>query len=388
MNIAIIGKGTSAIIQALMFIRYGHRVTIFYDSSIPEICVGESTTPLVMNLVQNVCKISIGDMLDDGIVSLKNGIKFINWGNQDSFRHHFFSNTPLAAHFLTKKFNLYIHNILKNYGVEYIDVNVDNVIEDDDGVIICDRKFDFVTHCTGWDGLNLQYRKAIFETVNSALVYNDDYIEDYSYTVHRAHENGWQFELPFPEQNLSRQGYLFNRNYQSLNEAKFLVNKKDMKYLEWEQRFSKKFILTKRQSVNGNCLFFIEPLQALSLHYYVIFAEMICSYLNDMNLQKYNEMNKDYLEKIIAYQNLIAFHYSYGSKFKSNFWKDTQNNAKLIVQKLAIQGDTLTYEDYIRNDIFYGTEYSKLGCFTSEDHMYIHCGMMNKSKKDILNINA
>ncbi len=84
MNIAIIGKGTSAIIQALMFIRYGHRVTIFYDSSIPEICVGESTTPLVMNLVQNVCKISIGDMLDDGIVSLKNGIKFINWGNQDS----------------------------------------------------------------------------------------------------------------------------------------------------------------------------------------------------------------------------------------------------------------------------------------------------------------
>jgi len=99
-------------------------------------------------------------------------------------------------------------------------------------------------------------------------------------------------------------------------------------------------------------------------------------------------MNKCYLEKIIAYQNLIAFHYSYGSKFKSNFWKDTQNNAKSIVQKLAIQGDTLTYEDYIRNDIFYGTEYSKLGCFTSEDHMYIHCGMMNKSKKDILNYSS
>lgn len=385
MNIAIIGKGTSSIIQALTFIKYGHRVTIFYDSSVPEICVGESTTPLVMGLVQDVCKISIGDMLDDGVASFKNGIKFINWGKQDSFRHHFFSDTPLAAHFLTKKFNSYIHKILQSYGVEYIDENVNDIQEVDDGVIVCSRKYDFVTHCTGWDGLNLEYRKAIFETVNSALVYNDTYIEDYSYTVHRAHENGWQFELPFPEQNLSRQGYLFNRNYQSIDDAKSLVNKRDMKYLEWEQRFSKKLILTRRQSANGNCLFFIEPLQALSLHYYVIFAEITCKYVNDMNYINYNEVNRDYLEKIIAYQNLIAFHYHYGSKFKSNFWEDTQKTAKNIIEKLAIVGDTETYENAIRDDIIYGTENTRLGCFFVEDHLHIHCGMLDKKRIDIIN---
>lgn len=386
MNIAIIGKGTGAIIQALTFIKYGHKVTIFYDSSIPEICVGESTTPLVMNLVQNVCKVSIGDMLDDGIVSFKNGIKFINWGNQSTFRHHFFSDTPLAAHFLTKKFNSYIHNILNSFGIEYIDVNVSTVDEVDDGVIISNRKFDFVSHCTGWDGLNLQYRKAIFETVNSALVYDDEYIEDYSYTVHRAHENGWQFELPFPEQNLSRQGYLFNRNYQSLEEAKNIINKKNAKYLEWDQRFSKKIILTRRQSINGNCLFFIEPLQALSLHYYVIFSEMVCSYVSDMNYFKYAETNKDYLEKIIAYQNLVAFHYSYGSKFKSNFWNDTQKNAKEIIDKLPIHGDTLTYEESIRNDIIYDKDYSRLACFAGEDHLHVHCGMTGKTRNEVLNV--
>jgi hypothetical protein len=384
MNVAIIGKGTSSIIQALTFIKYGHRVTIFYDSSIPEICVGESTTPLVMNLVQSICKVSIGDMLDDGVVSLKNGIKFINWGKQDSFRHHFFSDTPLAAHFLTKKFNSYIHDILKKYGVEYIDTNVKQIEEVGDGVIICDRKFEFVVHCTGWAGLKLDYRKPIFETVNAALVYNDTYIEDYSYTIHRAHENGWQFELPFPEQNLSRQGYLFNRDYQSVDDAKSLVNKEDMKYLEWEQRFSKKLILTKRQSINGNCLFFIEPLQALSLHYYVIFAEIICSYVTNMDYLKYTETNKEYLEKIIAYQNLVAFHYHYGSKFKSNFWKNTQKNANDIVEKLAIIGDILTYENCIRDDIVYGTEITRLGCFFAEDHLHVHCGMMNKKRNQII----
>jgi hypothetical protein len=386
MNIAIIGKGTGAIIQALTFIKYGHRVTIFYDSSIPEICVGESTTPIVTKLVQDVCRISIGDMLDDGIVSFKNGIKFINWGSQPSFRHHFFSDTPLAAHFLTKKFNQYIHNILSSCGVEYVDMNVSTVNEVDDGVIIADRKFEFVSHCTGWDGLNLEYRKAIFETVNSALVYNDNYIEDYSYTVHRAHENGWQFELPFPEQNLSRQGYLFNRNYQSVEEAKNTIHKENVTVLEWEQRFSNKILISRRQSLNGNCLFFIEPLQALSLHYYVIFAEMVCSYATDMNYLNNADTNKEYLEKIIAYQELVAFHYSYGSKFKSDFWKDTQINAKKLIDKLPIHGDISTFEECIRNDICYDKNYSQLACFLGEDNLHVHCGMTGKTRRDIINV--
>jgi hypothetical protein len=116
----------------------------------------------------------------------------------------------------------------------------------------------------------------------------------------------------------------------------------------------------------------------------VIFAEIICKYVNDMTYITYNEVNKDYLEKIIAYQNLIAFHYHYGSKFKSDFWVDTQKNAKNIIEKLPIIGDLSTFENAIRDDIIYGTENTRLGCFCPEDHFHVHLGMVNMNRRDIL----
>ena len=45
MRIAIIGKGTSAIITALRLIQDDHDVEFFYDPEIKPLSVGESTTP-------------------------------------------------------------------------------------------------------------------------------------------------------------------------------------------------------------------------------------------------------------------------------------------------------------------------------------------------------
>lgn len=383
MNIAIIGKGTSAIIQALTCIKYGHKITIFYDPNVPEICVGESTTPLVFDLIQDVCKLSIGDMVDDGIVSFKNGVKFINWGNVKSFRHHFFSKSPLAGHFLTKKFNKYIHDMLKFFGVEYIEYNVKEVSEDFDGVFVKDKKYDFVVHCTGWNGLSLEYRKPIIETMNSGLIFEKNDIDDYSYTIHRAHEYGWQFELPFPEQSLSRCGYLFNRNYHSVEEAKEKVNNKNAVLLEWNPRYSKKLIISDRQFLNGNCLFFLEPLQALSLHYYTIFAEFICECIKNPSKQNLINLNNKYLYEMNGYQHIIALHYSYGSSFNTSFWDDIVRKSKDIISKNPVTGDQDSYIEFFMSDIIYGLDTSRLGCFLGEDHLHVFCGMTGKSRKNL-----
>lgn len=63
MNIAIIGRGTSAIITALICIHNGHKITFFFDPNIPHLSVGESTTPWVPKLITEVLGISTHDLI-------------------------------------------------------------------------------------------------------------------------------------------------------------------------------------------------------------------------------------------------------------------------------------------------------------------------------------
>ena len=67
MRIAIVGKGTSAIISALVCIKHGYEVDIFFDPNKPPINVGESTTPNIGGLLNEVLDICIGELIDAGI---------------------------------------------------------------------------------------------------------------------------------------------------------------------------------------------------------------------------------------------------------------------------------------------------------------------------------
>ena len=52
MEVAVIGRGTAAIVTSLQLIRYGHKVSIFYDPFLRPINVGESSTPIfVLSLI-------------------------------------------------------------------------------------------------------------------------------------------------------------------------------------------------------------------------------------------------------------------------------------------------------------------------------------------------
>ena len=104
MRIAIIGKGTSAIITALRLIQDDHDVEFFYDPDKKPLSVGESTTPHIQTLIFESLDITIGDLADAGVISYKNGIKYINWGSGESFRHHFHGG-EVAFHFESGKLN-------------------------------------------------------------------------------------------------------------------------------------------------------------------------------------------------------------------------------------------------------------------------------------------
>jgi len=101
MKVAIVGKGTSSIITAMRLIEDGHQVDIFYDPDKPHLKIGESTTPAISALINSVFGIGITDLINLGIVSLKCGVRFINWGVGNSFIHGFNSNkfNLIAFHF-------------------------------------------------------------------------------------------------------------------------------------------------------------------------------------------------------------------------------------------------------------------------------------------------
>ena len=75
-------------------------------------------------------------------------------------------------------------------------------------------------------------------------------------------------------------------------------------------------------------MFFFEPLQAFSTHYYCVFSDFISEYIPHIGTEsKRSEINQSYKEYIKDYLNVIAFHYKHGSKHKTPFWTDIQRRA-------------------------------------------------------------
>lgn len=384
MKIALIGKGTSSIITALTCIKNGHEVEIYYDPNKDHLSVGESTTPHIGMLINEVLGISISDMCLENIASIKVGIDFIDWGKKNRFEHNF-NNNQMAFHFESGEFNPYINSALENSGiVKFIPQKVEGYKIVDNSVIINENVYDFVIFSNGWE--KDSYYFPIIETVNSALLYTQDIGNHLYHTVHRATENGWQFGLPFPKRKLLKCGYLFNNKITSESDIDLKRNNiKDFKKIDWIPRYSKSLIQNSFCAYNGNRLFFFEPLQALSLYYYKQFAEYICGFLNQNIEERMHYYNNLYHYEIWTYQLSLSYHYSFGSKFDttSSFWKNIKEKSLNFLNNVKPGNEELFILN-MKNDLKYNTEYSKIGTFDVYDHKQLYCGMKGVSLENLL----
>ena len=374
MKIAILGKGTSAILTSLVCIKEGFEVEIFYDPDSDHLKVGESTTTHVANILTRVLDISVGDLVEKGVGSFKHGTKFINWGEGNTFRHHFEDNL-VAFHFDTVSFNDYINKILQDLGVVYHAEKVTTKEHTDDGILVNEKRYDFLISCAGWSDEG-EYRRPLIETVNSALLHKKDIIEDDSYTLHRAHEYGWEFGLPFPDKGMTKYGYLFNDRFVSKEDL--IPNIGECRYISWIPRYASKLIQNKYEAYNGNRLFFLEPLQALSLYHYIIFAKQACAFLKDRNALSYVESNKYYLDTIFAYQQTLAFHYRYGSIWSNSYWSEMKNISHAILQtNINSDNDILSTNLQMYKSSGGEIDNTWIGLYNYPAVKTIHAGMTN-----------
>jgi hypothetical protein len=381
MKIAILGKGTSAILTALECIRRNHDVEIYYDPNKPHLSVGESTTPHVAAIIKDVFDVSIGDLIDKNIVSLKNGIKFNGWGIGNKF-HHYFNSNNVAFHFESSIFNEFFHEALKDNGVKYHAFKVEKYDIDlnNEKVVINDIAYDHLICCSGWSETD-EYKEPIFETVNSALTYSREYVGSQPYTEHLATVDGWQFGLPFPDRNIIKHGYLFNNKFTGMEDAKKNLNVEDCNHISWKPKYCKKMIQNRFCSYNGNRLMFLEPLQALSLYYYLRFARRICNFIENKSHENYVRGNLEYHDDMYNYQLSLAWHYSYGSKHQTEFWEDVTKRANnLLTSSHKMQPEYLE-ESFYFDKKYREPKYFSIGCFEYLDYVQIDSGMNGEEVK-------
>lgn len=356
MKVAIIGKGTSALVSAMIVLRRGHMVEMFYDPNREHLRVGESTTPHISSIIRDVLGLCIGNLIDDKIASYKNGVHFIDWGKGGEFTHPFNSNHN-AFHLDSGRFNPYILDLLqKKRDVKLHAEEYNGYVELPNGRIsINDKEFDFVINCSGWQD-DSEYTEPLLETVNSALLFTIPEMRQYHHTIHLAHPYGWQFQLPFPELNggESHCGFMYNNKFTTLEEAKSRVKEQhgdvSTKEISWKPRCAKRMIKNNYEAFNGNRLFFLEPLQALSLDYYKLLAESIVDFIEQRTYAKYCEVNKYYRNEMIDYQYALALHYQFGSIYDTPFWNHVSTQARTNLKYHPVACDDGLFYEYMLCD--------------------------------------
>jgi hypothetical protein len=327
------------------------------------------------------------DMIKDNLMSEKRGITFINWGNGTPFIHGFGGHPPDANngvssfHFDTVILNKYLNDKLEEKGVIYHPEKVTSIVDNNDHVLVNDKKYDFVVNCTGWNYNQENSKTPLFNTVNAGYLYRDDNFEldgniiSKDLTIHNATEDGWEFNLPFPKENVVRKGYLFNTNYISPEEVtkKLESRGKKGKILKWNPKRSRLILESNRVAANGNRLFFVEPLQAYSILLYVEFANQICEYIaiKPDNIKRCS-YNLKYERLMISYEQELAFHYQYGSIFKdSKFWQDKTQEARNVMYYHPSGGIDKLHE-IVQNGELATKTIQRIFMHSREDMLYVH----------------
>jgi hypothetical protein len=159
--------------------------------------------------------------------------------------------------------------------------------------------------------------------VNSALVYSSEDDVRKPYTVAKAMNYGWSWEIP--TRNKIGRGYVYSDKYCSEEDIlKELGDVEKIKSIKFKSGRIKNFIDSNCISV-GLSSGFLEPLQATSIHCALIQLELFFysfpdneSLYNKQSILRYNELISHLYDDM---RDFISLHYT-GGKTDTKFWQD------------------------------------------------------------------
>jgi len=338
-KILVVGVGTAGIItlgQMASSLDDNWEIHSVYDPNIPILGVGEATStnaPLAFfkglgfNMAYDAERLS---------ATFKYGVRYTNW------REHTFDSLILppnyAIHFdNTKLKEVGFERLKERYPnkfksfegtVEYMK-NIDNGVEVKINNSI--HVYDYVVDCGGFPKDYTGYTMVDLP-INHALVAAVHKEGDWNYTHHWAHRNGWMFGIPL--QHRQGWGYLYNDTITSKEDALadmasiIKVPKEDIKFREYTFKpyHASENLIDGRILKNGNRYMFFEPMEALSMEYYV---RLNVEYIKLINGE--TSRQKIINNTLFEVNGLISFYrymYHGGSIYDTDFWRITKENTR------------------------------------------------------------
>ncbi len=321
MKVSILGRGNAGCITA-MYLAYFNpdiELELLYDSNIKPVPTGQGTTLLFPNLLFHLFNYKIDD--PNFKCTMKHGIMYEGWGKLNEKIFHDFALTSHSIHFHPAAFQDYVCSKLKKK------IKMKEV---DEHIVSYDSlDSDFIIDCRGKPETLDDTYEMLNNPLNTALLANLPIKpDDVKWTRTIAHPNGWCFYIPLP--HTTSLGYLYNSNITSEEEATKDFQERlgvgEVKKFPFEQYVKKQPVVNDRVMLNGNRLFFLEPLEATAMDTYYKCAVTFADYMNKVITKQ--EATHTVNRHVRQVENFILWHYLNGSKYDTPFWSHATNMAE------------------------------------------------------------
>ena len=382
MKITIVGAGNAGCFTALHYAWWtrgsGIEIELIHDPTVPPEPVGQAT---ILDPPQLLFSALGFDWFNNKVhATPKTGVVYEGWGQVNDTVSNPFPADKVGMHFCPSEMQRGI-----------LDSGWFKVIEDD--IDPEDVDADYVFDCRGKPEDLSDYNE-LKNPINSAILGKPNWDVTCLWTRAVATPNGWTFVIPTLKDSPAYAGcvgYLYNNGITSKEDAEnnFLemFDVDITRHLNFDNYVAKNPVVDDRIFLNGNRLFFLEPLEASALQIYLEWAR----YSFDMILNQTVSI-ADGIQRIKTYirrvENFIKWHYHFGCKYdNSKFWNYASGN------NFAIRDPYFNFvlkkaQKMKRDELVpYGglvTEEERYGYFDPLSFKVWDEGMTRQLKKDLL----
>ena len=311
MKVSVVGGGNAGVFTALWHAWHGRKtdveIELVYNPDIPPERVGQATLIDPPKILYDALGFN---WYNNPIhATFKSGLLYEGWGKKNVKVFHPFSADKMAMHYCPWEMQRYVINS----GLFKV---VESSVED-----VNDLDSDFIYDCRGKPDDYSDYDELINPTNACILAKPNWDLSNQHWSRHVATPDGWTFIIPTSKSSPSHDycvGYCYNSNITTKEDSERnmleMFDVEIIKHVNYKNYVAKNPVIDNRIVLNGNRLFFIEPLESSSTQTYIEVARWLCNYGDLNNLSR---VVKEYIKHT---QNFVLWHYHFGSKYDTPFW--------------------------------------------------------------------
>jgi hypothetical protein len=379
MKVAVIGTGSSSIQSVCQLLHYVPEcsVTLIHSPDTFQLLdTAESTDSTFLECIQFGLDFSIVDDLKE-LGTMNHANHYVNWRDTSFDGPLLKGNTGLNINVrnfidfsIPRLKSIWEDRFTEIVGVasKISDIGVAVLVDIDEDVY----DFDYVIDCGGIPDSLDDYWKFDDDTVNHCLVHTVDTEEgaEWGRTHTVATQDGWMYRIPLT--NKISNGYMFNHNITTIEEARnnfckeLNISIEELQDNDYE--FSNYYtldVLSGRVLKNGHKAFFFEPMFTSSIWKHYVITDLFCRFLQGRMDDR--TLNSEYRMHCNVLKDMFAFKYHGGSLHHTSFWKyvtdlskQRLNNSFIFANVVGIMQEKSRNKTSYINDIKWCYETSGL----------------------------